>query len=86
MPETRFPFLQSLAGEIDKLYHETEEEAKALVQRDVNAVRTKKDDVMRLARMKLTNHREALDAISGDLDQAAAGLLGSNSGEKKNPT
>jgi len=78
----KMPFLSSLAGEIDKLVFETEEEAKQIVQRDLVEARGKKDEVMTLARARLSEHRGIVSDLNEKLNDAAD-ALGSNSGERK---
>jgi vacuolar-type H+-ATPase subunit H len=78
----KLPYLSSLAGTIDKLVHETEAEAKSIVEKEVLAVRQRKDEVMGQARKQLDEHRETVDDLGKQLDQVAE-ALGDNSSDPK---
>jgi hypothetical protein len=73
-----FPFLDSLAEEIDKIHFETEEQAKRLVQNDLAELRAKKDEAFKLAQQRITKHSDAITGMKQSLDKTIDKL--SNSG------
>ena len=84
----KFPFLNALAGEIDKLGFEIEEEAKSIVQKDIAEVRVRKDETFAKARQHVADRRNAVQGVGEMLDKVNEALDRSNSGEgqDKRPT
>jgi hypothetical protein len=70
----KLSYLASLAQEIDKFAHETEEEAKQLIDKDLTDLRIKKKMVMDQARGALADHREAITNLAVELDKIGASL------------
>ena len=82
-----FTFLNALAGEIDKLSFEIEEEAKDIVTKELEAVRERKKVVFDKARDHVAANRLAVEGLHQNLEKLETALDRSNSGDtKKNPT
>jgi hypothetical protein len=81
---SEFPFLESLAEEIQKVHFETEEQAKQIIGKDLAQLRAQKDEAFSLARMRIAKHKEAITNMGNGLTKVIGKL--SNSGETQNPT
>lgn len=79
----RFRYLEMLAKGIDQLHHETEHEAKKLVEGDLAGAYRDKDEVFEMARERLAGHKDALGDFRGQMADIKEQLMsGSNSGEQ----
>lgn len=76
-----FPFLDSLADEINKVHFETEEQAKQMISRDLTELRARKDEAFGLAKSRIARHKEAIEGMSRGINTIIDKL--SNSGERK---
>jgi vacuolar-type H+-ATPase subunit H len=80
----QFTYLNALASEIDKLEFETEAQAKDIIEKDLSETRKKRDQVMDIAKNRISDHAKAVTDLNENLDKVITQL--SNSGDQKNPT
>ena len=76
MAARKFPFLESLSTEIDKLGFEIEEEAKSIVQKDIAEVRTYKTQVFSEVRTAVASNRAAIDDMKTSLEKVLSAIGG----------
>lgn len=72
MPE--LSYLASLAEEIEKFTHETELEAKELVDKDMASLRDQKNQVMTQARAAIDTRKRTIQGLAAQLDKVSASI------------
>lgn len=79
-----FPFLDSLADEIHKMHFETEERAKAVIQKDLPKLREEQALAFKLVDQRMAAHSNAIQGMTQGLTKVIDKL--SNSGAVVRPT